>query len=321
MPKHLTVSEREVISQMRFSNASQAEIADALGRHRSTIYRELKRNCATENYSAVEARAHSQKRKSERPLDTKMSRADVNSRVRKNLTSYWSPEQIAGRMKLEGIAPSDCVSRSTIERWIRQDPQRKHWEGFLRRRGKRRPKEDRRGKLPATVSISGRPAAAEDRRRCGDWEGDTIVSPGKRSGLVCSTDRKSGLLKLNKVKNLRSKTVITKMREQIIGVSEPLRRTMTLDNGKEFAQHARLAGWLPEGVYFARPGHPWERGTNENTNGLARQFVPKGTHFADVSHVRIRQIETLLNERPRKRHGFKTPIEVFNEDQAKLCRN
>lgn len=250
-----------------------------------------------------------------------MSRTEIHSRVRKNLTSYWSPEQIAGRMKLEGTAGRDRVSRSTIERWIRQDPGREHWESLLRRRGKRRPKDDRRGKLPATVSITGRPAAAEDRRRCGDWEGDTIVSPGKRSGLVCSTDRKSGLLKLNKVKNLKSKTVISTMREQIKGVSEPLRRTMTLDNGKEFAQHARLAGLLPEGVYFARPGHPWERGTNENTNGQARQFVPKGTNFAEVSHVKIRQIENLLNERPRKRHAFKTPIEVFTEDQAKHCRD
>ncbi len=244
MPKQLTAAEREVISQMRFTSATEAEIADALGRHRSRIYRELKRNGATGIYSAIQAQSLAQKPKAERPLETKISRTEVHHRVRKNLTSYWSPEQIAGRMKLEGLACRDRVSRSTIERWIRQDPSRKHWEGFLRRRGTRRPKDDRRGKLPATASITGRPEAAEDRRRCGDWEGDTIVSPGKRSGLVCITDRKSGLLKLNKVKSLKSKTVIAKMREQIKGISEPLRSTMMLDNGKEFAQHSRLTAML-----------------------------------------------------------------------------
>jgi IS30 family transposase len=111
------------------------------------------------------------------------------------------------------------------------------------------------------------------------------------------------------------------MREQLIDLPVALRRTMTLDNGKEFAQHERLAAWVPEGVYFARPSHPWERGTNENTNGLIRQFVPKRTNFAEISHQRIRQIENLLNERPRKRLGYKTPNEVFSEASAKTCCN
>jgi IS30 family transposase len=133
-----------------------------------------------------------------------------------------------------------------------------------------KPENDRRGQLPSTVSITGRPAIAEERSRCGDWEGDTIVSPGKRSGLVCSTDRLSGLLKLNKVKNLKSSEVIDKMRDQLRSLPADLRFTMTLDNGKEFAQHERLDKLVPEGVFFARPGHPWERGTNENTIGCSK---------------------------------------------------
>jgi IS30 family transposase len=222
-------------------------------------------------------------------------------------------------MTHDGLDRKDRVSRSTIERWIRKDDFRNYWESFLRRRGKRRPKDDRRGQLPCTVSIAGRPQAAEERTRCGDWEGDKIVSPGKRSGLVCCTDRLSGMLKLDKVKNLKSGTVITKMRKQLASLPETQRHTMTLDNGKEFAQHERLTKLVPEGVYFARPSHPWERGTKENTNGLIRQFVPKRTNFAEVSHQRINEIENLLNERPRKRHAYRTPNEVFRIPQAKRC--
>ena len=321
MPSHLTISEREKISQMRFAKASHTEIAVALGRSRSTIQRELKRNSVDGVYSAVDAQAVAHTRRSNRPLTRKMDRPGINQSVRSGLAKYWSPEQIDGRMKQENLEPENRVSRSTIERWIRTEPNRKHWESFLRRRGKRRPKDDRRGQLPSTVSIAGRPVQAETRSRCGDWEGDTIVGPGKRSGLVSSTDRRSGLLRLNKVQSLKSKDVIKKMREQLINLPVDLRRTMTLDNGKEFAQHARLAKIVPEGVYFARPSHPWERGTNENTNGLIRQFLPKKTDLSDVSHSQIKKIENLLNERPRKRLGYRTPNEVFDDARLESCRN
>lgn len=319
MHAQLSLMEREKISQMQFAKASGTEIASTLGRSRSTIYRELKRNSADGEYSAVQAQDMAQERKSSRPFEAKMARIKINEHVRKGITAYWSPEQVAGRMTFDGLGKDDRVSRSTIERWIRRDKDRKHWEGFLRRRGKRRPKDDRRGQLPSTVSIKGRPLVAEKRGRCGDWEGDTIVSPGKRSGLLTSTDRLSGMLKVNKVKDLKSATVIDKMKAQLGSLPARLRKTMTLDNGKEFAQHERLAKLLPEGVFFARPGHPWERGTNENTNGLIRQFVPKRTNFAEVSHQRIKEIENLLNERPRKRHGYKTPNEVFTATVIKPC--
>jgi transposase, IS30 family len=318
MPSQLSFMEREKISQMHFAKASGVEIAKALGRSRSTISRELTRNSTDGEYFAIQAQRQTESRKSNRPFEHKMSRAVINDRVRTGLVSFWSPEQISGRMKSDGLEHEARVSRSSIERWIRNDEHRKHWESFLRRRGKRKPENDRRGQLPSTVSITGRPAIAEDRSRCGDWEGDTIVSPGKRSGLVCSTDRLSGMLKLSKVKNLKSSEVIDKMRDQLRGLPANLRFTMTLDNGKEFAQHARLDKLLPEGVFFARPGHPWERGTNENTNGLIRQFVPKRTDISEVSHKRIQEIENLLNERPRKRHGYKTPNEVFTATTTKI---
>jgi IS30 family transposase len=320
MPSHLTLIEREKISQMRFAKASADEIAVALNRSRSTIFRELKRNSDADEYGAVVAQQRTELRRKSRPLLKKIDQPQTNEIVRQGLVKYWSPEQIAGRMIHDKVDAKSRVSRSSIERWIKSDPQRKHWESFLRRRGKKRPRDDRRGQLPSTTPISGRPAIVETRERCGDWEGDTIVSPGKRSGLVCSTDRRSGLLELSKTSNLKSKTVIDTMKSQLAKHPRELRRTMTLDNGKEFAQHKRLARVVYEGVYFARPSSPWERGTNENTNGLIRQFFPKRTDFADVSNQQVLKIKQLLNERPRKRLGYKTPIEVFNEQLPKNRR-
>ena len=321
MPTQLTATDREKISQMAFSGASNAEIAAAIGRSCSTVFRELKRNSCSDGYSAMEAQKLAAKRRPEPPLTRKMDRPEINQAVRTGLTHYWSPEQIAGRMEHNKLDRNQRVSRSTIERWIRADEHATHWKKFLRRRGKRRPKDDRRGQLPATVSIAGRPAEAEQRSRCGDGEGDTIVGPGKRNGLVCSTDRKSGLLKLSKTPSLQSKYVIDRMRAQMHKLPNALRRTMTLDNGKEFAQHKRLGKLVDEGVFFAHPSSPWERGTNGNTNGLLRQFVPKGTDCSEVSHSRIRQIEKRLNDRPRKRHGYRTPNEVFAEALEQCCCN
>lgn len=160
-------------------------------------------------------------------------------------------------MRRDSLEVKKRLSCSTLERWIRNDLHRKHWEAFLPRRYKRRPRNDRRGQLPSTISIAGRPVAAEARNRYGDWEGDKIVSPGKRSGLVCSTDRRIWLLKINKVSNLKLKPVIGKMRKQLIDLPKAIRRTMTLENGKEFAQHSRLVYSVPEVVFFALPSHPW----------------------------------------------------------------
>lgn len=317
MPSQLTLVEREKISQMYFAKVSKSEIAKALKRDRTTIQREIKRNSCGGSYSAVTAQRMAAARRSTRPLNPKMTRPEIRKRVLDGLTDYWAPEQIAGRMTRDILSPDTRVSRSTIERWIRQDPARRHGEGFLRRRGKRRPKNDRRGQLPATVSISGRPPQVDQRARGGDWEGDTIVSPGKRSGLVSMTDRKSGLLKLGKVKNVQSDTVISRMRQQLKSVPASMRHTLTLDNGKEFAQHVRLERLIPEGIFFAHPGCPWERGANENTNGLIRQFLPKGTNMAAISHQRINEIENLINERPRKRLNFRTPNEVFAEESTR----
>ena len=140
------------------------------------MFRELKRNSEASQYGAVNAQERMKCRRADRPFVKKINQPETNERVRLGLTKYWSPEQIAGRMTHDALHSGSRVSRSSIERWIKNDSQRIHWETFLRRRGKRRPRDARRGQLPSTVSIAGRPAVVKKRERCGDWEGDTIVT-------------------------------------------------------------------------------------------------------------------------------------------------
>ena len=149
--------------------------------------------------------------------------------------------------------------------------------------------------------------------RYGDWEGDTVVSPGRRSGIVTRGERKSQYLRMRKTTSLKSADTMRAACRGLKDLPASLRRTMTLDNGKEFAEHQRLTNKLGTEVYFADPYASWQRGLNENTNGLLRQFFPKGTDFARISRHQVARAEQLLNERPRKSLGYKTPNEVFNK--------
>jgi IS30 family transposase len=149
------------------------------------------------------------------------------------------------------------------------------------------------------------------RRRYGDWEGDTIVGKGRRSALLTLVERKSGYVRLARVDDMKSPTTIRAARRRMKDLPPSLRRSLTLDNGKEFARHATLTKRLGLEIYFAEPGAPWQRGTNENTNGLVRQFFSKGTDFTQVSHHEVACVETLINERPRRRLGYRTPSEIL----------
>jgi IS30 family transposase len=144
-----------------------------------------------------------------------------------------------------------------------------------------------------------------------DWEGDTVVSPGRRSGLVTMVDRRSGYIRIRKTANLKAATTRRAAYRSLRDLPDALRRTITLDNGKEFAEHEQLAEALDLDIYFAKPYASWQRGTNEHANGLLRQFFPKGTNFARISHRQVARVEQLLNERPRKRLGYRTPQEVL----------
>jgi IS30 family transposase len=310
MASQLTVSDREQIAQFRNQGLSKAEIGRRLRRHRSTIGRELARNSEGPTYWATFAQQRAQARRRRRPR--KLDDEKLNDYVRAGLARCWSPEQIAGRSRLQFRKSRRWLSYTTIYRWIAGDPYRRHWESFLRF-GRRREQPETRGKLPARAEISGRPAVVDERSRFGDWEGDTVVGAGRRGGLVTLVERKSGFALVAKVQRLKKRNVACSATRQLARLPRELRHTATFDNGKEFADHKRITEATGIAIYFARPYHAWERGSNESFNGLLRQFFPKGTDFTGISPLEVKRVHTLLNDRPRKRHGYRTPREVLGQ--------
>jgi IS30 family transposase len=313
MAHQLTAAERERLCLLHAQGHNPSQIACCLGRHKSTVSRELRRNRVGDSYSALAAQQLAQARRRRRPLARKLERPDISEYVRNGLTQYWSPEQIAGRLRRQfPDQPRRRVSHQTIYAWTARDDYREHWRRFLRRRGKR-PGAEKRGKIVAPVGVAGRPAAANQRARLGDWEGDTVVSGGRKSGVLTLVDRRSRYLLVEKVLDLKARTTTAAVRASLGGLPRELRRTVTLDRGKEFADHATFAEALGLEVYFAEPYAAWQRGTAENTNGLLRQFFPKGTDFRTVRRPQLRQAQALLNDRPRKCLDYRTPAEVFSE--------
>ena len=313
MANHLTLEEREVIAHMHRAGKMQTQIADRLGRSKSTISRELRRNRSRNGYWTVAAQRKAQRRRSERPWTAKMQRPEVRRYVVERLRWRWSPDQTAGRSRSD--FPDDRrrqVSPPTIYAWIRgEQAHGKQWQRYLRRLGRKRPEWEKRGRLRASASIEGRPAVVDRRRRFGDWEGDTIVGANRRGGAVTLVERKSGYLLLGKVPNLQAATVRQAAVSRYATTPAVLRKTLTLDNGKEFAEHEQLEVEAALKIYFAKPYSAWQRGTNENTNGLVRQFFPKGTDLANIPEHQFTKVQQLLNDRPRKRLGYRSPNEVL----------
>jgi IS30 family transposase len=236
MRQQLTKEERDRISQLHAQGLGAAAIGRALDRHRSTISRERKRNSTGREYLPHAAHELALERRRRRPRIRKLDRDDVNSYVRKRLARFWSPAQIAGRMRCE--SPHDRrrrVSRMTIYRWIATSPDRRHWEACLRF-GKRRATPETHGQIKARADISGRPEVVDERRRFGDWEGDTVVGAQRRGGVVTLVERKSGFALAGQVKRLLAKNVRASFVRLTRVLPYGLKRTMTLDNGKEFAE-------------------------------------------------------------------------------------
>jgi len=313
MAHHLTLEEREVIAQMRSSDRQQADIAKRLGRAESTISRELRRNRSRNGYWPVAAQKKADSRQSRRPRTPKLCNPDVRRYVQQRLRQYWSPDEIAGRLRLD--FPRDRsrrLSHQTIYAWIEsQRSAGKDWRRYLRSTGWKRPDRRNRGRIPACTSIERRPAVVDRRGRYGDWEGDTVVGANRRGGAVSLVERKSRYLLLGRVSDLKAATVRRSAAELYRATLPALRKTLTLDNGKEFAEHRQLEAEASLKVYFAKPYCAWQRGTNENTNRLIRQFFPKGTNLASVPKHRFTKVQQLLNNRPRKCLGYRTPLEVL----------
>jgi IS30 family transposase len=312
MPQHLTIAERDRIAELRHEGAQQNEIAAALKRSTSTISRELSRNGVGDDYGAATAQAAAERRRRERPLERKLDDPELREAVRDGLAHDWSPEQISGRLKQRyPDEPERHVSHQSIYAWIENSPQREHWKSHLRRRGKR----PYRRKKPARMGapIAGRPAVIEDRKRLGDFEGNTVLGPPGTGGVVTLVDRKSRYTIIAQIKSKEDDHVHAKIKRRLAELDEERRRSITVDNGTEFAACHRLEKHLGVKLYLADPGCPYQRGTNENTNGLIRQYFPKGTEFRDRSHREVREVEILLNNRPRECLGYRTPTEVFFE--------
>ena len=311
MANHLTLEERDRIVQLQCRGADQKEIARAMGRSPSTISRELRRNRTGGEYLAAQAQRAAEQRREERPLLRKMDVPEINEAVRSGLAQEWSPDQIAGRMRQQ--ASEHCISAQTIYTWIKQDEHREHWESMLRRRGKRPYRRKNAATTGDAARIDQRPEVIEERLRLGDFEGDTVLGPAGTGGLATLVDRKARFTIVVKVKSKDADHVHEKIKQRMKVLDTNICNSITFDNGTEFARCYRLEKHLGMELYFADPGCPYQRGTNENTNGLIRQYFPKGTDFRDISHSEVARVQTLLNNRPRACLGYRTPAEVFFE--------
>ena len=298
---------------MRKRNFSMGEIAAVIGKHKSTISRELRRNCDRRSgrYDADLAQRKCERRQKGKPHRVRFTE-EVRLRVEAMLREDYSPEQVVGRCKLEGL---ECVSVETIYQYVWGDKRRGgDLHTHLRRKGrkyrKRGAKKDSRGVIRDRVSIDERPKVVDDKSRFGDIEIDLIMGANHRRALLSANDRASGISWIALLEGKDSKALADKAAEMLMPF-KGLLNTITSDNGKEFAEHKAIAKSLAVDYYFAHPYHSWERGANENMNGLIRQYLPKGTSFDGLDDNEIKRIRDKLNNRPRKKLGFLTPIEYF----------
>lgn len=312
MHQQLTPDERDVIAQLRAQGATPSEIARRLKRSPSTVGRELRRNGADDGYRATAAQRQAEERRRNRPYVKKADRELINPLIRRGLAQNFAPEQIAQRIPQEfPDTPERTLSSSSIYRWIIESPQRDHWQACLRRGGKAPRKPRDKSIKPGSAPIAKRPAVIERRGRLGDFEGDTVLGQPGTGGLVTLVDRRSRFTWMFKIEDKRAATVKRRIAQELKSFPAGKCHSLTFDNGTEFAAIPALGKRLEIAVYFAEPGKPQQRGTNENTNRLIRQYFPKGIDFTTVSHQQVRQRGKELNNRPRACLGYRTPAEVY----------
>jgi transposase, IS30 family len=317
--RHLSAEERHSIAILKLQGLSQRAIATALGRSPSTISRELTRNVSTHDgfYRHSAAGELYRGRLSRSRRNRRYGREEFRP-VEHLLRQDWSPQQIVGRAKLEG-AP--VMSHETIYVWIWADKRRggslhNHLRGASKQRRKRKGSYDSRGRLAGKRMISERPPIVDSRSRTGDWEIDTVHGKGK-AALVTIVERKTGLVCIGQIPQATAQYT----QERTVELLGPHQvHTITSDNGSEFHGYKLVEQRLRATFYFANPHHSWERGTNENTNGLIRQYAPKGCPLTHLAQGHRRTIEHRLNNRPRLRLGFLTPNEAYyHPNQITSC--
>ena len=317
---HLTENERYVISHLSVAGFSLREIARRINRHHTTVSRELERNgpeydCTIYWYDWTHPRAL--KRRYKARHHRRRSNPHLVKYVISKLRADWSPEIIAEKLKIEYPDDDEMrVSHETIYRWIYLDAM---GAGTLYHHLRRRRKKRRRQKgygsgrrfIPGRVSISERPAIVENRERFGDWEGDTVEGKRGTGYFATHVERKSRYLIAAKLIDKKAESLTSKSIKAFWRIPKKMRKTLTVDNGKEFARFKELEDRTGLTVYFADPYSAWQRGSNENTNGLLRQYFPKGMDFRDVSEEVLAFTVKKLNLRPRKCLDYQSPHEVF----------
>ena len=309
----LTEAERYHIHIMIKQGRPIAEIARSMGRHRTTVWRELRRNTGQRGYRHQQAHHKAMARHRTKPKRVKLT-PTMQAQLRTRLVQHWSPEQIAGRLRLE---TGTRLSAETIYRFIARDRraggvlyQRLRYQGQPYR--KRYGHPDNRGRIPNRVDIDQRPAIVARRARLGDWEADLVMGKGHRGAIVTVAERRSRLYLAmpiaRKTATLTSRAII-----DLLQAFKAAVHTITYDNGREFMAHQVINQALCCSSYFAKPYHSWERGLNENCNGLLRQYFPRGMALDRLTRAEVFAAVDEMNHRPRKGLGFKTPWEVFSE--------
>ena len=315
----ITQEERYHIYAYKKAGFCPAEIAKMLRRHKGSIYRELNRNKGERGYRPKQAHEKAHRRRQTASKVVKMT-PELVKRIESKISEDWSPEQISGWLQNEH---SLQISHERIYQHIWSN-KRKGGDlyKYLRRQGKKYQKRSNgktsRGQIKNRVSIDERPAIVDCKVRVGDWEIDTVIGKGHKGALVTLVERKT-LYALAAQVDSKHAEPVTKATINLLTPFLGRVHTITADNGKEFAWHEDIAKRLKTKVYFAHPYHSWERGLNENTNGLLRQYFPKGTNLKYVNQKEVDNAVFKLNNRPRKSLGFKTPAEMFGRSLSRLA--
>lgn len=315
----LTEAERYHLYTMRKQNRSLRDIAKGMGRSHTTLSREVTRNTGQKGYRYQQAHHTAGQRHTEKPKSVKLTKS-VIVYIHEKLQARWSPEQICGRLCREQDL---LLSPETVYRLVLKDQQQGgHLYRHLRHQAKpyrkRYGRKEYRGCIPGRVDIAERPAIVETRSRVGDWEADLVIGRGHKGAIVTLAERRSRLYLalpiLRKTAELTTRAITT-----LLAAVKDWTHTITYDNGREFNGHATIAKALACQGFFARPYHSWERGLNENSNGLLRQYFPKKMPLDKVSKEAVIAAVEAMNHRPRKCLGFQTPWEVFTKlTQANL---
>lgn len=311
---HLTQDERYQIYAYRLQKKSNKEIATLLNRHPSTIQREVMRNKGDCGWRPLQAQTKANQRQIQSSLNARRIKEEDWERVQYYLHQGLSPEQMIDRLALEGTPMQ--ISHETIYQRIYQDKRQggKLYQ-LLRSQKKYRKRyasgQQRRGMIKNRTSIAERPLIVEQKTRIGDIEGDTVIGKNQQGVIITLVDRASRFTFAKKANSKHAKVVAQGMID-LLKPHQDRCHTITVDNGKEFAAHELVAKQLQVDVYFAHPYHSWERGLNENTNGLLRQYFPKKTNLKKITEQELQKAIFMLNNRPRKCLGYKTPYEVFH---------